>query len=71
MSLTSSSGGIIGKCFPLHSPARFSGELIDLANSGPEAAGRKEGQQVRATDADIDMFPRSNILNSKVQKMEE
>lgn len=50
------------------SPAESTVESIDLANSGPEAAGRKAGQQVRATDADIDMFPRSSILTREVKR---
>lgn len=68
MSLTSSAGGIIGLCSGLHSTAMFPGESIGLASSGPVAAGRKAGQQVRDTDADIDMLSRSNMLFTREVK---
>lgn len=68
MSLTSSAGGIIGLCSGLQSSAMFSEGSIGLASSGPVAAGRKAGQQVRDTDADIDMLSRSNMLFTREVK---
>lgn len=72
MTLTSSAGGTIGIGSWLLSPAMFSGESIGLASSGPDAAGRKEaGQQVRDTDADKDMSPRSNMFTPREVKEDE
>lgn len=69
---TSSAGGIIGIGSWLQTPAMFSGESIGLASSGPDAAGRKEaGQQVRDTDADKDMSPRSNMFTHVKSREDE